>query len=104
MKYNKDRGSCSECGEGYDKEEWLYNTECELCGHPIPEGLIVKRPIYSKEEIEKRLKDMLHEMLRGYNQEDSILSFKYDEENEKCNIEMTVHIVEEDDYIGFGCY
>ena len=40
----KDRGSCSECGEGYDnEEEWLYNTECELCGHPIPEHLIVRR-------------------------------------------------------------
>ena len=41
----KSRGCCSECGEGYDnEEEWLYNTECELCGHPIPEHLIVKRP------------------------------------------------------------
>jgi len=41
----KSRGCCSECGEGYDnEEEWLYNTECELCGYPIPEHLIVKRP------------------------------------------------------------
>jgi hypothetical protein len=41
---SKSRGCCSECGEGYDNdEEWLYNTECELCGHPIPEHLIVKR-------------------------------------------------------------
>jgi hypothetical protein len=40
-----DRGCCSECGEGYDNEpEWLYNTECELCGHPIPEHIIVKKP------------------------------------------------------------
>lgn len=40
-----DRGCCSECGEGYDnEEEWKYNTECELCGHPIPEHLIIKRP------------------------------------------------------------
>lgn len=39
----KSRGCCSECGEGYDnEEEWLYNTECEVCGHPIPENLIVK--------------------------------------------------------------
>lgn len=42
---NIDRGCCDECGEGYDNEkEWLYNTECQLCGHPIPEHLIVKRP------------------------------------------------------------
>jgi len=41
----KSRGCCSECGEGYDnEEEWLYNTKCALCGHPIPEHLIVKRP------------------------------------------------------------
>jgi hypothetical protein len=40
-----DRGSCSECGEGYDnEEEWLYNTECEVCGHPIPKHIIVKKP------------------------------------------------------------
>lgn len=44
-KQPKSRGCCSECGEGYDnEEEWLYNTDCELCGHPIPEHLIVKRP------------------------------------------------------------
>lgn len=40
------RGCCPECGEGYDNdEEWMYNTECELCGHPIPENLIIKRNI-----------------------------------------------------------
>lgn len=39
-----DRGCCSECGEGYDnEEEWLYNTECEVCGHPIPDNLIIKK-------------------------------------------------------------
>jgi uncharacterized protein (DUF983 family) len=39
------RGCCEECGEGYDNEpEWRYNTECELCGHPIPEHLIIKKP------------------------------------------------------------
>lgn len=59
---------------------------------------------YSKEEIEKRLKDMLHEMLRGYHQEDSILSLEYDEEKQECNLKMNVHIVEEDDYVGFGVY
>jgi len=59
---------------------------------------------YTKEEIENRLKDMLHEILRTYNQENSILSLEYDEENQECNLRMSVHIVEEDDYIGFGVY
>lgn len=59
---------------------------------------------YTKEEIETRLKDMLHEILRGYYQEDSILSLEYDEEKQKCNLKMNVHIVEEDDYIGFAGY
>jgi hypothetical protein len=40
----QDRGCCYQCGEGYDnEEEWKYNTECELCGYPIPENLIIKR-------------------------------------------------------------
>jgi hypothetical protein len=44
------RGCCSECGEGYDnEEEWKYNTECELCGHPIPEHLIIKNDKNDKE-------------------------------------------------------
>lgn len=44
-KIEESRGCCDECGEGYDnEEEWLYNTECELCGHPIPEHLIIKKP------------------------------------------------------------
>ena len=59
---------------------------------------------YTKEEIEKRLKDILHEILRGYNQEDSIVSIDYDEEKRECTIKMNVHIVDRDDYIGFGCY
>ena len=58
----------------------------------------------TKEEIEKRLKDMLHEMLRGYHQEDSILSLEYDEEKQECTVKLSVHIVEEDDYIGFSVY
>lgn len=38
------RGCCKECGEGFDnEEEWRYNTECELCGEPIPEHLIIKK-------------------------------------------------------------
>jgi hypothetical protein len=39
------RGCCEECGEGYDNEkEWKYNTHCQLCGYPIPEEKIIKRP------------------------------------------------------------
>ena len=38
------RGCCKECGEGFDNEKsWRYNTECELCGEPIPEHLIIKK-------------------------------------------------------------
>lgn len=59
---------------------------------------------YTKEEVEKRLKYMLHEILRGYSQEDSIISLEYDAEKEECNIKMTVNIIEEDNYIGFACY
>lgn len=59
---------------------------------------------YSKEEVEKRLKDTLHEMLRGCHQEDSIISLEYDEEKQQANLVMNVHIVEEDDYVGFGGY
>lgn len=45
VKKSANRGCCQECGEGYDnEEEWLYNTECALCKHPIPEHLIIKRP------------------------------------------------------------
>ncbi len=32
---------CPNCGEGYENDdEWANNTECELCGHPIPKHLI----------------------------------------------------------------
>lgn len=60
--------------------------------------------MYNKEEIEKRLKDMLHEILRSHGQEDSIIKLEYDEANQQCNIKMNVHIIEEDDYVGFGVY
>jgi predicted nucleic acid-binding Zn ribbon protein len=40
----KDRGCCDECGEGYDNEpEWRYNTECAVCGEPIPKDKIIKK-------------------------------------------------------------
>jgi hypothetical protein len=39
-----DRGCCDECGEGYDNEpEWRYNTECAVCGEPIPKDKIIKK-------------------------------------------------------------
>lgn len=56
------------------------------------------------EEIEKSLKDMLHEMLRDYNQEGGLVSLEYDEVNMQCTVKMNVHIVEDDEYIGFGGY
>lgn len=59
---------------------------------------------YTKEEIEKGLKDRLYNILSDYNQESSIISLKYNKESETCTIELTVHIVEEDNYIGFDGY
>ena len=36
------RGCCEECGEGFDnEEEWKYNTECAVCGEPIPEDKVI---------------------------------------------------------------
>lgn len=58
----------------------------------------------SKETIEKQLKEMLHEMLRSHGQEDSIISLEYDDVSQECTVKMTVHIVEEDNYIGFAGY
>lgn len=44
-KFKYGRGFCNNCGEGYDnEEEWKYNTKCAVCGHPIPENLIIKKP------------------------------------------------------------
>lgn len=59
---------------------------------------------YTKEEIEGRLRYMLYELLSDQNQEDGFISLEYNEETQECNIRMSVHIVEEDDYIGFGSY
>lgn len=47
---------------------------------------------------------MLFDMLSDYNQEDGIISLEYDEEKEECNLKMSVHIIAEDDYVGFACY
>lgn len=59
---------------------------------------------YTKKEIEFQLMNTLNEMLRNYNQEDSIISLDYDENNQQCTVKMNVHIVEKDNYIGFGVY
>ena len=59
---------------------------------------------YTKGEIESMLHSMLYDLLSSYNQEGAIKSFKYNEERETCTIELSTHIVEEDDYIGFDGY
>jgi len=65
------------------------------------EALVTK---FTKEQIEKRLMDMLYEMLSDYNQEDGIISVEYIEGSHECTVKMNVNIVEEDDYVGFGSY
>lgn len=59
---------------------------------------------YTKGEIERRLHNLLYELLESGNQEDAIISLTYNEQSEECTIKMRTHIVEEDDYIGFNCY
>lgn len=59
---------------------------------------------YTKQEIETRLNRMLYDMLSDYNQESAILNLVYDPKTETCNVVLSVHIVEEDDYIGFDGY
>ncbi len=59
---------------------------------------------YSKEEIEVRLQEMLNDLLRGGNQDGSILELNYDPINETANVKLSVFIVEEDDYVGFQSY
>lgn len=59
---------------------------------------------FSKDEIEEGLRELLNECLRGANQEGSIISIKYDEDRQECTVQMTVHIVDEDDFIGFEGY
>ena len=59
---------------------------------------------YTKEEIETRLKGLLHEIFRGASQEDGILSLEYNEKKQECTVKLNVSIIEEDDYIGFSSY
>jgi len=58
----------------------------------------------TKEKIEIRLKDILQEIFQAHHLEDSIILISYDEKKEQCTINMTVQVVEEDDYVGFGNY
>jgi len=60
---------------------------------------VLEKP--SKEKIEKTLYEMLDELLEGGNQDGAIESLTYDEKTNTCTVKMSVHIVEEDEYIGF---
>jgi len=56
------RGCCDNCGEGYDNEiSWVYNTECEICEHPIPSHLIIKN-MKTKEEIDVKILTLMDEV------------------------------------------
>lgn len=57
-----------------------------------------------KEVVEAALKNMLDECLESMNQDGSVRSLEYDPETQTCTVKMTVHIVEEDEYIGFQGY
>jgi hypothetical protein len=59
---------------------------------------------YSKEQVEKILKDLLDKALESLNQDGSIINLEYDEKNQECVIKMNVVIVEEDNYVGFAGY
>ena len=57
-----------------------------------------------KEEIAEELADMLHELLRYGNQEGSFKVTGINLETMKFNVEFNIHVVEEDNYIGFAGY
>lgn len=58
----------------------------------------------TKEEIEAELKNQLRELLSSGNQEDSILSFKFDEDKMEVNVKLSVTSIPEDNYLGFAGY
>ncbi len=58
----------------------------------------------SKENIETELARLLDELLARGNQDGSIINLEYDKGTETCKVTMSVHIVEEDQYIGFQAY
>ena len=59
---------------------------------------------YPKEEIKRRLHDLLDECLEGLNQEGSFEIKKIDLEKRKCTVEFDIIINKEDDYVGFAGY
>lgn len=59
---------------------------------------------YTKEQIEKSLRDLLNELMRSDNQDGSIRSFHYNEDTKQCTVVFSTCIIEEDDYIGFQGY
>ena len=58
----------------------------------------------TKKEIEEILTNLLYDCLQSANQEDAIISLKYDEKNNEAIVRLSVHIVEEDNYVGFNGY
>ncbi len=58
----------------------------------------------SNQAIERELKNLLYEMLSTRYQQDAIISLDYDPKSQECTVKLTVHIVEEDQYIGFAGY
>ena len=59
---------------------------------------------YTKEKIEKELRDLLEDCLSMYKQDGALISLEYDEKTEICTIKMNTFINDEDDYIGFESY
>ena len=59
---------------------------------------------FTKDEIREGLRELLSECLGSCNQDGAVLSLEYDEEKQECTVKMTVHIVDEDNYIGFEGY
>ena len=59
---------------------------------------------YTKEAIEERLRFLLDDCLEAGGQGSSIKGLSYDPEKGECTIRMSVHIVKEDDYVGFEGY
>ena len=55
-------------------------------------------------EIASDLKNQLKECLEIHNAEQCINRFKYDADKQQVMVVLDVHVVEEDDYIGFGSY
>jgi hypothetical protein len=59
---------------------------------------------YTKEQVEKILKETLKECLSGINQESGVKSVIYDAEKQECTVKLSVVIVEDDNFVGFSGY